>query len=199
MGEKGTCRELVGRPAIARSVRVKLEDGGEVKVHLGKVVLRDPAPPSTRSRSSSSSGSRSRSRGRRSRSPDWSRFKGKSEADMVEEQREKLREDAVCGQGKIYATKPMRGDVVLATRVERGSHESRLIEEDRESRATSRKQRPEAEDSVESEATRKRRQEEQQERAKRLRDIYEKYGSTKASATKSKSSDMETPDMLRLG
>merc|ERR1711920_1139374 len=38
--QMGLAKELVGRPAIARKIRVKLDDGGDVNVHLGKVVLR---------------------------------------------------------------------------------------------------------------------------------------------------------------
>merc|ERR1712073_28154 len=106
----------------------------------------------------------SRSR-RRGNSPDWSRFKGRSDAEMVVELRERAKEDAVIGQGRVYSKRPLRDDVVLATKVERGAHESRLIEEDRSTAVTGSwtRKRMDPEDPAESEATRRRRREEEDE------------------------------------
>lgn len=194
---KGLAKELVGKSSVARKLRVKLDDGSDINVHLGKVVLRERREDSP----SSESGRKrrgSRSRSRRKGSPDWSRFKGRSDAEMVEELRDRAREDAVCGHGRTYSKRPLRDDVVLATKLERGAHESRLLEEDRST--GHRRQRPDHDEPVESEFTRRRRQEEEDARQKRLRDIFEKYGSSHAKTSAVvKVNDVDMPDVLRLG
>jgi len=192
----GLAKELVGRPSTAKKVRVQLDDGSDVNVHLGKVILR------SRSRS------RSRSRERwRSRSPDWSRYKGPSEQEMIEELRERAKDEATIGHGhnRVYKRGLQHVDMGLATKFERGSHEQRLLEEDRSSQA-----RPHGERSGqgESEAARRARLEEEAERQKKMREIYEKYGiqqpktagsSYGSGAAAKKSVDVEGPDVLRLG
>merc|ERR1719401_715562 len=61
-------KELVGRPTTARKLRVKIEDGGEVTVHLGKVVLRDQEKKRQSRSPSGAAGRASRGPARRSRS-----------------------------------------------------------------------------------------------------------------------------------
>ena len=181
---RGVALEYVGR--ASQRVRAQLEDGSTVQVHLGKVVLREE---------SGDSDSRAKKR-RRSHSlqnsPDWSRFKGRSDAEMVQELRDKAKEDAVCA-GKSYARRPLTVEEELWKREpevrvsllgdERPNHR-RPLEERRES-----------------EASRRMRYEEEEERMKRMRVIYEKYGSAKSSGstTTAKVNDVDEPDVLRLG
>jgi len=201
----GTAKEFVGRTSLARKVRVKLEDGSAVNVHLGKVVLREKdRSESEESDSDAKSRKRRRSRSRRRNSPDWSRWKGQSDKDLVEKLREQKKEDAVCGHGKAYARRPLTVEEVLW----KSDVEARvsLLGVGGEEWHAHRRSRSEREEHAESELTRKRRNEEEEERQRRLRDIYEKYGSSSktagygpTAATAAKKKDVDEPDVLRLG
>jgi len=193
---------------IKVNVRLDGKDGDELLVHLGKVIMRNSAASSgSEAGSDAENGgkhgrrrkaSRSRSR-RRGRSPDWSRWKGKSDSTMVKELRERAREEAVCGSGKEYAKRPMGFEAGLAIRREQGTAESKLIEEDTFSsvqRATGR--RLAQEDDEESDRRHSRRIDEEQERQRKLAQIFEKYGK-QVSSTSSKVRDVEAPDVMRLG
>jgi len=197
---RGTAKEYVGRSSLKRKVRIQLEDGSEVVSHLGKVVLREGAQSDSGGESGSEARARkrrrSRSRGRKS--PDWSRYKGRSDADMVEELREKAKEDAVCGHGKAYARRPLTVEEELWKR----EPEMRVSMLGDESRSTSYRKTAFEGEKRESEETRRRRLQEEDERAKRMRGIYEKYGSsTKSAATVTvpTHSDVDLPDVLRFG
>merc|ERR1719447_1385728 len=85
---KGSVRELIGRPATAKKLTVRLQDGNEVTAHLGKVILRSSSQGGSGSEDEDGKWKHSNQR-QRSRSPDWSRFKGQSEQEMVEELRER--------------------------------------------------------------------------------------------------------------
>uniref|UniRef100_A0A7S2DT93 Pre-mRNA-splicing factor 38 n=1 Tax=Alexandrium andersonii TaxID=327968 RepID=A0A7S2DT93_9DINO len=198
---RGTAKEYVGRSSLKRKVRIQTKDGNEVVSHMGKVVLREDAQSDSGGESGEEGKAkrrrRSRSRGRKS--PDWSRYKGRSDADMVGELREKAKEDAVCGYGKAYARRPLTVEEELWKR-EPETRVSMLGDEN--NRNTSYRRNPADEKKTESESARRRRLEEEDERAKRLRGIYEKYGSSNKSATTAapaKINDMELPDVLRLG
>merc|ERR1712137_467200 len=86
----------------------------------GKVILKDP---NNRERS------RSRSPGR-GRSPDWSRTRGKSEEEMLQDLRARQRERAVCSSGKDYARKPIGFMSGLALKRDVGVASTRLREEE---------------------------------------------------------------------
>mmetsp|Transcript_18088 Transcript_18088/g.35503 ORF Transcript_18088/g.35503 Transcript_18088/m.35503 type:complete len:598 (+) Transcript_18088:1-1794(+) len=193
----GTAIEYVGRSQQRRKVRVRLSAGGDVTVHLGKVVLRETHSDGGESGSEGQAGKRRRSRSRSRGSPDWSRYKGRSDADMVEELRERWKEEAVCGHGKAYSRRPLTVEEELWKR----EPEVRVSMLGDEARSTYGRA-PQRADPMESEATRRRRLAEEDERQKRLRGIYEKYGSaskTESSTLASKSSDMDGPELLRLG
>jgi pre-mRNA-splicing factor 38B len=214
---RGKTLELVGRSSTFLKVRVKLEDGQEITSHLGKVVLRGSsdrdrsASSSSSSRSGSDSGarrkrkkqrrSRSRSRGRE-RSLDWSRWKGKSHLEMLEELRERAKEDAVCGHGKVYPKRPMTFEG-FATKYDTAEH--RLVTDAPQSsymqhrgNSAAQKQEDDAGDDI----TRRLRAKQDEERQRQQRAIFEKYGSKSrpgGSDASSAYSDVDRLDRLRLG
>lgn len=104
-------------------VRVKLEDGIEETHNLGKVILREDRRRPLRDRS------RSRSP-RRNHSPDWSRHRGQSQDQLVQELRARQRERAVCSTGKDYARKPIGFMSGLALKRDMGVASTRLREEE---------------------------------------------------------------------
>mmetsp|Transcript_86929 Transcript_86929/g.245189 ORF Transcript_86929/g.245189 Transcript_86929/m.245189 type:complete len:545 (+) Transcript_86929:2-1636(+) len=194
----GLAKELLGRPSAARKVRVRIDEGSDINVHLGKVVLK------SESHSGSESGDeRSGKKRRRSRSPDWSRFKGESQQDMVDELRKRAKEEATIGHGdsRAYQKRPVRDDMALATKFERGIHGAQMLEQDNRSGAShqSRPRGSEREDTAVSESTIRRRREEEAERQKKMQEIYQKYGAAKTSSASKKSDDFDHPDVLRLG
>jgi len=191
-------QEVVRRVPSRLRVRVRLEDGGEeIVAHIGRVVFRGPSPTRDESRSRS----RSRSRGRRrGRSPDWSRYKGKSDEALIEELRDKARAEAVCDHRKAYAKRPPRFDAGLALKREHGSAEARLIEEETFVAPERSRRRNAAGDEDEMEQTTPRRRAEEDERQKKLKDIFEKYGQQRAwTSTASRANEIEGPDTMRLG
>lgn len=172
-------------------------DRSEVFVHIGCVILSNPDPSDRRS-------SRSRSRGRRrsSSSPDWLRWKGKSDEEMVRDLREKYKDEAVCSSGKDYARKPVGFEISLALKREQGSQESRMNEEDSLAmRQASRKRVAQDDDVEEREKQKRRKIQEEGERQKKLTQIFEKYGGggQAGSHGATRSRDMEGPDVMRLG
>eukprot|EP00928_Gymnodinium_smaydae_P100402 TRINITY_DN9840_c0_g2_i1.p1 TRINITY_DN9840_c0_g2~~TRINITY_DN9840_c0_g2_i1.p1 ORF type:complete len:840 (+),score=203.26 TRINITY_DN9840_c0_g2_i1:52-2571(+) len=188
-------------------VRVHLDSGGEIVVHIGKVVLQGNGPQRSGSRSRSRGRSRSRSRERkRDNSPDWSYTKGKTDQQLIEELRERGRVDAVCSHRKDYAKRLPRFESGLAIKREKGSAEAKLIEEETFI-APGMRRRPESniveeEERLRGEHLTKRRTDEEDERQRRLKDIYEKYGATgKKAPEKGAASrgDLEGPDTMRLG
>lgn len=136
------CREGVWSDAVSvmvddrlpsrLRVRVRLEDdsgstdGPTILVHIGEVVLREHGRGG-RGRSRSRSRSRERGRGQ---SPDWSRTKGKTDDECVQELRARQRERAVCSTGKDYARKPIGFMSGLALKRDVGVASSRLREEE---------------------------------------------------------------------
>merc|ERR1711862_700701 len=106
---RGTAKELALNVPSRVKVKVRLDGGVDVKVHLGKVVIvegDESDQDDNKGRRSSRRKSRSRSRGRRAGSPDWSRWKGKSDAEMLQELRDRNKNLAVS-HGKVYAKRPM--------------------------------------------------------------------------------------------
>merc|ERR1719145_128013 len=110
-------------------VRVRHEDGHEETHHLGKVILCDDRRPGVQPTLRKRSRSRSRSP-RRAHSPDWTRHRGKTQAEMVQELRARQRERAVCSSGKDYARKPIGFMSGLALKRDVGVASTRLREEE---------------------------------------------------------------------
>jgi len=200
---QGRVLEVISRIPSRIKVRVELDGGGgEATVHIGQIVILG----NTRSTTERDSRSRSRSRGRRSRSrsrgrgnsPDWSRWRGKSDAAMVEELRERAREDAVCANRKDYAKRPPRFDAGLAIKRDHGCAEARMIEEETYI-APERRRAPTQEEEEERERAKRRRSEEEHDRQRKLKDIYDKYTKSIHEKGSGSSRDVEGPDKMRLG
>jgi len=199
----GVAKEFVGRAQARRKVRVQLDDGTVVTVHMGKVVLQKKEDDKSGDESGDGSDDEGKSRRRRrSRSPDWSYYKGRSDKDMVEDMREKAKQDAVCGQGKSYSRRPLTVEEELWKR-EPDSRVSMLGEGEERGGAHSSgtKRGAGSETSRDNDVMKRLRREEEQEHKKRMADIFQKYGSASkaTSTTSAKSNDIDQPEVLRLG
>jgi len=200
-----TAKDFVGRSFYMRKLRVTLDNGDtDAIVHLGKVVLRDASDGSSsddaggrRKRRRSRSRSRSRSK-ERNGSPDWSRYKGRADDTLVEELRERYKEEAVCTWGKAYAKRPLTVEQILW----RTDGETRVSMLGPDEASNTSRRSGQGDDIAVQEATLRRKREEEEERNKRMREIYEKYGSaSKARGSSSAGRDdyLDKPDVLRLG
>jgi pre-mRNA-splicing factor 38B len=193
--DRATVVELVHDNPSRLKVMLRFEDNTEEMVHLGKVILKDSRVPPGRTMHRRS---RSRGRGRsRSRSPnvDWTRHKGRTDAELIDELRSKDREKAVCSSGKDYARKPLGYKAACALPREQGAASYRLMEEEtfvpmsRQKRARS--------PSPESQVSRKAPSAEHQANMQRL---FEKYGNTRGPEATARSDDgIDRPDVMRLG
>lgn len=206
---RGTAKELAGSVPSRVKVKVRLEGGVDVKVHLGKVVISDwrsdrADDGSDDDRWGRRRRSRSRSRGRggygggrRGGSPDWSRYKGKSDAEMIQELRERARANAVCGHGKVYAKRPLNFDAQMASTA-LANPAGRVEYPDEASSSSRRRRRSAEEEAAEQEAARRKRLEED-DRQRRLAGVYKKYCATPTASQGSAYKEVDTPDVLRLG
>jgi len=199
----GQAVEIVRQIPSRLKVRVELTDGSgqEILAHVGKIVVRDdPQGVHGRSRSRSPR----RGQGQRDGSPDWSRFRGKSDAELIEELRGRTREEAVCSDRRGYAKRLPRFETGLATNREKGPNESKLIEV--ETYITPGMRRREGYDNeyiddYANAGSLKHRTEEDDRRKARLKDIFEKYGRQKdrEDVGNAQSALVEAPDLMRLG
>mmetsp|Transcript_88441 Transcript_88441/g.286397 ORF Transcript_88441/g.286397 Transcript_88441/m.286397 type:complete len:639 (-) Transcript_88441:62-1978(-) len=180
-------------------VRVRLDGGREALVHIGKIILSDH-------RFSTANGfhralattHRQRSR---SRSPqvDWARQKGKSQAELISEQRSRDRERAVCASGKEYARKPVGFKVACALPREMGAASHRLMEDETfvPIRRESRRRSPSP---VQQDARKVHHSAEHQ---AQMQQLFEKYGMAKgleiSSQPQNNLVEGEGPDVMRLG
>lgn len=184
--------------ATRPKVHVRLDGGEDVVVHIGKVILSDHRYASSGSfyRPLPSTHRRSRSR-----SPvvDWARSKGKSQAELIDEQRHRDRERAVCASGKEYARKPVGFKVACALPREMGAASHRLMEDEtfvpmrRESRRRSPSPAQQDAKKVQHSA----------EHQAQMQQLFEKYGMAKGVEVTSQAQkylvDGEGPDVMRLG
>lgn len=122
--QRGWTVELDDSIATRPKVRVALQRGREVSVHIGRVILSDP------NYSVSNGYYRPNRQRSRSRSIDWSRHKGRSQAELIDEQRSRDRDRAVCASGKEYARKPVGFKVAIALPREMGAASHRLLEDE---------------------------------------------------------------------
>ena len=223
----GTIKTFIGHRR--RRVGVHLETGGLVSSHLGKVILRDEEDKTEekgeekasdekkegdhkgkekedrkdsdhrQSSSRSRSRSRHRSRSRRRRSPDWTRYKGSAaDTSEIERLREKAREEAVVGVGKVYSKRP----TTVEGELWRGSGGDARVSMLGPQHTSSGGPRSSTKSHSEPEVSRRLSREEEEEHKRRMREIYEKYGSvSKATSGNSGSqrSEIDKPDVLRLG
>mmetsp|Transcript_68437 Transcript_68437/g.135230 ORF Transcript_68437/g.135230 Transcript_68437/m.135230 type:complete len:543 (-) Transcript_68437:79-1707(-) len=186
--------ESVGLADSAQSrhkLRVRI-DGSEreTTVHLGRVILADDrhGPPGGLNRP--------RSRRSRSRSPvDWTRDKGRSNAELLEELRKREQDRAVCSSKSDYARRPVSFKVALP--MEQGSASHRLIQDETSVAST---KRADFRDRSRS-PLQARGKEHSVEYQARMRQLFEKYGMAKGSEVDAsrRRSDLEVPDVMRLG
>lgn len=180
----GTLIELEDDPPSRPKCRVRLYDGSEEYVHLGKVILADPSVR-TRPRQ------RSRSRSRH----DWSREKGRSDRELVEEMRSKERDKAVA-TGKDYARKPVGYKAACALPREQGAASYRLMEEETFvpiNRGKNRSPSPIREANITG-------QRQSAERQSRMQQLFEKYSTQKGPDVPGRSDDgFDKPAVMRLG
>lgn len=174
------------------SLHVRLEDNSEASVQLGKVILAD-------SHFSSANGyyrpRKPRSRSRSLGQVDWSRDKGKSGTELVDELRRLDREKAVCSSGKEYAKKPLGFKASCALAREMGVASQRLLED--ETFVPVRAPRRELPDALpEAPAKKVRHSAEYQ---AQMQQLFEKYGMAKGAEAASHSRDVDGPDVLRFG
>jgi len=180
-----TTIELEDDPPSRPKVRVRLDDGSEEYVHLGKIIVADPNVTLRARRG------RSRSRSKH----DWSRDKGRTDKDLVDELRSRDREKAVA-TGKDYARKPVGYKAACALPREQGTASYKLMEEETFvplNRQKSSTRSPSPQRAMPARQS--------QEHAMRMQQLFEKYGSrgNHAGANSGASGDVDQPDLLRFG
>ena len=149
----------------------KVDKGSEKKEKKEKKEAKKESRDDRSSRSRSRH--RSRSRTSRRRSPDWARYKGPIlDASELERLREKAREDAVVGVGKVYSKRP----TTVEGELWRGSGDARvsMLGPQHVGGNTSRSNTKHGVSDPEVSRTRSR--EEEEEHKRRMREIYEKLG-----------------------
>ncbi|CAK9053671.1 Pre-mRNA splicing factor SR-like 1 (AtSRL1) [Durusdinium trenchii] len=179
------------------------KEGDEKKEKDDRKEKRDsdhrPSNSRSRSRRSSRSRHRSRSRRHRSRSPDWTRYKGSiADQSEIERLREKAREEAVVGVGKVYSKRP----TTVEGEMWRGSGGDVRVSMLGPQHSSSTGSRPlTAQGHSDPEVRTRISLEEEAEHKRRMREIYEKYGSVSkaTSGSSGQRSEIEQPDVLRLG
>lgn len=173
-------------------VRIRFEDGQEQVVAIGKVILAEDRGSSQRSRSRSrspGSGSAAASSG----GIDWSRDKGRSTAELLEDIRNRHRDNAVCTSGKEYSQRRVNS-FQIAMPLEQGNASYGLA---REETTHTNKSRGARERSRSREADRKK--ENSAEHQAKMKALFEKYGMQKPTQTTKQTNDIERPDVMRLG
>uniref|UniRef100_A0A7S3U5X5 Pre-mRNA-splicing factor 38 n=1 Tax=Strombidinopsis acuminata TaxID=141414 RepID=A0A7S3U5X5_9SPIT len=192
---KGSVIELDEELPTRPKVRVRLEDGSEEYVHLGKVILSDRSAARGRSRSRGRGGGRGRSRSRSGGRTNWSFDKGRSDKELLDEMRSKEREKAVCSTGKDYARKPVGYKAACALPREQGAASYRLMEEETFVPMNRQKTRRSPTPDRGGDFARRPSAEHQA----RMQQLFEKYGNQKAMGERAGHNDVDQPDVMRLG
>merc|ERR1712190_202974 len=140
---------------------------------------------------------RSRSRGRRSSAEDWSRMKGRTDKELLDDMRSRERDRAVCSSGKDYARKPIGYKAACALAREQGKASYRLMEDETfvpsaRPNKTTRSPSPQREAYGKSQSV---------EHQARMQQIYEKYGMSKTAdgAGAARSDEVDRAERMRLG
>lgn len=189
----GMTLELIDDAPSRLKVRMKLEDGTEETVHLGKVILVDRRYAGYAGTRNSKNRSRSKSRDR----TDWARDKGRPDKDLITELRSKDREKAVCSSGKEYARKPLGYKASCALPREQGTASTRLMEEETFVPMKQMRRRSPSPATQEQEF----RKAPSAEHQARMQALFEKYGMSGRADQGGGAArgDVETPDVMRLG
>lgn len=185
----GTLLDLEDEAPSRPKVRVRLEDGSEEYVHLGKVIIADSRVRVVRR----AGRSRSRSRG----GTDWTRHKGRSDHELLDEMRCREREKAVCSSGKDYARKPVGYKAACALPREQGAASYKLMEEETFVPMNRGPRRHEPSPEREHQNFGRRPSAEHQ---ARMQQLFEKYGNVKGLGEERRTGDdVDRPDVMRLG
>jgi len=188
----GSLIELDEDPPNRPKVRARLDDGTEEYVHLGRVIIADKNVRTDRRGASGRGYGRSRSRSKH----DWSREKGKSDKQLIDELRSREREKAVCSSGKDYARKPVGYKAACALPREQGAASYRLMEEETFVPMTRTKSRRSPTPERENYGNKRMSAEHQA----RMQQLFEKYGNQKsAEASGSRHDDVDRTEVMRLG
>lgn len=172
-------------------VHVRLEDSTEQSVHLGMMILSDANRTTRKARG------RSRSRSPGGSRIDWSRHKGRSDKELVDEMRSREREKAVCSTGKDYARKPVGYKAACALPREQGTASFRLMEEETFVPMNRGSGRREPSPIREENFGGKRKSAEHQ---ARMQQLFEKYGNVKsAEARQQNKTEVDQPEVMRFG
>lgn len=194
--EQGWTVELDDSHITRPKLRIQLKSGREVNVHIGRVILAD----------TNYSGDKGYHRG--SDTIDWARSKGRSQAELIDEQRTRDRERAVCASGKEYAKKPVGFKVACALPREMGAASHRLLEDETFVPKDSRKRRRSP-----SPAQQEARQVQSKEHQAQQQQLFEKYvmqkahtataggggGSAGGAGSANVMGQVEGPDVMRFG
>lgn len=175
----GMTVDLIEDTPSRLKVRVRLQDGVEEMVPLGKVILTD-----RRYAGDSRSGSQN----------SWAYERGQSDKDLVDERRTKDRESAVA-TGKDYARKPIGVKASMALSREQGTASTRLMEEEtfvpmKQGRRRSPSPAMEQQDFRKGPSA---------EHQARMKAMFEKYGMSKPEQATSSKPDIDGPDVMRFG
>merc|ERR1719440_1917130 len=126
---------------------------------------------------------------------DWSRNKGRSDKELVDELRSREREKAVCSSGKEYARKPVGYKAACALPREQGTASTRLMEEETFVPMKQGRRRSPSPLGKEQEF----RKAPSAEHQARMQALFEKYGMGKTDQSSASNRDVDTPDVMRLG
>eukprot|EP00427_Karlodinium_veneficum_P014613 CAMPEP_0169072682 /NCGR_PEP_ID=MMETSP1015-20121227/6332_1 /TAXON_ID=342587 /ORGANISM="Karlodinium micrum, Strain CCMP2283" /LENGTH=673 /DNA_ID=CAMNT_0009131869 /DNA_START=273 /DNA_END=2294 /DNA_ORIENTATION=- len=202
----GQAMEIVRQIPSRLKLRVELTDGSgqELLCLVGKVVVRDDTSSQWKGRSRSPRRNEQGQASQREGSPDWSRFRGKSDAELIEELRGRTREDAVCSDRRGYAKRLPRFETGLATNREKGPNEAKLIEVETYITPGMRRREGYTNTYVDdyANAGSLKHQTEEDDRRKALKkDIFQKYGQQKKTEEEEGklSALVDGPDTMRLG
>jgi len=191
---EGRVVEVLDEVPTRIRLAIRFEDSTEELIDLGKVIINDGKPPKPRP-----SGGGQAGRGRsRSRSPrvDWSREKGRTTKELVDELRSRDREKAVCSTGKDYARKPVGYKAACALARDQGKASTRLMEEETFVAPRARKQRTPSpqRDSIGGKRP-------SAEHQARMQALFEKYSTQKGQdgGGSGKRDEVDGGEFLRLG
>mmetsp|Transcript_50973 Transcript_50973/g.119137 ORF Transcript_50973/g.119137 Transcript_50973/m.119137 type:complete len:536 (+) Transcript_50973:125-1732(+) len=185
--QPGETVEMVSTAVSRPKVRIRLADGRQEVVHLGKVIITDPRyVPSGR-------------RGSSAGTIDWSYEKGKSATELMDEMRNRDRERAVCTSGKDYARRPV--SCRFAMPMEQGSASHRLAQDETTITPQGNARRG-AGVAAGRERSRSREPEKSRgpsaEHQARMLQIFEKYGMAKGAEASGTRTDLEGPEVMQL-
>eukprot|EP00929_Paragymnodinium_shiwhaense_P082515 TRINITY_DN43503_c0_g1_i1.p1 TRINITY_DN43503_c0_g1~~TRINITY_DN43503_c0_g1_i1.p1 ORF type:complete len:684 (-),score=201.88 TRINITY_DN43503_c0_g1_i1:92-2143(-) len=194
----GVTVDTMEAAASRMKVRIRFgmgsEEEEELQVPLGKIILVDPPADSSGRRAGRQ---RSRSRSRSPSGVDWSREKGKSGAELLEEMK-KREQDRAVASGKDYAKRPVSFRVAMPW--DQGTATGKLIlEEGGHGEGAPRRVRDVRDRSRSPDYVSRAKQEESEEYRLQQRKVFEKYSMSKATTENRQKSDIDMPDIMRLG